>query len=39
MKNPKDEDEEDIIKKTMENTLTNKYVGMIENQKENKEEK
>ena len=39
MKKHKDEDdEEDLIKKTMENTLANKYVGLIENQK-NKEKK
>ena len=37
LKNHKDEDdnEEDLIKKTMENTLANKYVGLIENQKNN----
>ena len=30
----KDEDnDEELIKKTMENTLANKYVGLIENQK------
>ena len=28
-----DNDEEDLIKKTMENTLANKYVGLIEKQK------
>ena len=35
----KDEDleEEERIKKTMENTLANKYVGLIENQKIEKE--
>jgi len=34
----KDEDdaEEDLIKKTMENTLANKYVGFIDKQKEEK---
>ena len=33
----KDEDnDEDLIKKTMENTLANKYVGLIENQKNEK---
>ena len=38
MKNHKDEDdEEDLIKKTMENTLANKYIGMIENNKNDKE--
>ena len=37
LKNHKEEDdnEEDLIKKTMENTLANKYVGLIENQKNN----
>ena len=32
----KDEDdaEEELIKKTMENTLANKYVGFIDKQKE-----
>ena len=42
MKNHKDEDdEEDLIKKTMENTLANKYIGLIENKndKENDKEK
>ena len=39
MKNHKDEDdEEDLIKKTMENTLANKYVGLIENQKDKDKE-
>ena len=34
----KDEDnDEELIKKTMENTLANKYVGLIENQKKEKE--
>ena len=34
----KDEDnDEELIKKTMENTLANKYVGLIENQKVEKE--
>ena len=34
----KDEDnDEDLIKTTMENTLANKYVGLIENQKAEKE--
>ena len=34
----KDEDnDEELIKKTMENTLANKYVGLIENQKNEKE--
>ena len=38
MKNHKDEDdEEDLLKKTMENTLANKYIGMIENNKNDKE--
>ena len=33
MKNHKDDDnDEDLIKKTMENTLANKYIGLIENQ-------
>ena len=39
MKNHKDEDnDEDLIKKTMENTLANKYVGLIENQKDKDKE-
>ena len=34
----KDEDnDEELIKKTMENTLANKYVGLIENQKKEKD--
>jgi hypothetical protein len=34
----KDEDnDEDLIKKTMENTLANKYVGLIDNQKAEKD--
>ena len=38
MKNHKDEDnDEDLIKKTMENTLANKYVGLIENKKNEKD--
>ena len=38
MKKHKDEDEEeDLIKKTMENTLANKYVGLIENNKKDKD--
>jgi hypothetical protein len=40
MKNHKDEDEEeDLIKKTMENTLANKYVGLIEKKKDENKEK
>ena len=40
MKNHKDEDdEEDLIKKTMENTLANKYIGLIENQNDKNKEK
>ena len=40
MKNHKDEDnDEDLIKKTMENTLANKYVGLIENQKDKDKDK
>ena len=37
----KDEDdaEEELIKKTMENTLANKYVGFIDKQKEEEEKK
>ena len=39
MKNHKDEDiDEDLIKKTMENTLANKYLGLIENKKEKENE-
>ena len=39
MKNHKDDDnDEDLIKKTMENTLANKYVGLIENQKDKDKE-
>ena len=38
MEKHKDEDEEeDLIKKTMENTLANKYVGLIENNKKDKD--
>ena len=38
MMSHKDEDnDEDFIQKTMENTLANKYVGLIENQKAEKE--
>ena len=37
MKNHKDEDDEgDLIKKTMENTLANKYIGLIENKDKEK---
>ena len=40
MKNHKDEDdEEDLIKKTMENTLANKYIGLIENQNDKNKDK
>ena len=40
MKNHKDEDDEgDLIKKTMENTLANKYIGLIENQNDKNKEK
>jgi len=40
MKNHKDEDdEEDLIKKTMENTLANKYIGLIENKDDKEKEK
>ena len=40
MKNHKDEDnDEDLIKKTMENTLANKYVGLIENNKNKDKDK
>ena len=38
MKHKDEENDEDLIKRTMENTLANKYVGLIEKQKENKEE-
>ena len=40
MKNHKDDDnDEDLIKKTMENTLANKYIGFIENQNVKEKEK
>ena len=40
MEKHKDEDEEeDLIKKTMENTLANKYVGLIENKKDKDKDK
>ena len=40
MKNHKDEDdEEDLIKKTMENTLANKYIGLVEKQSNKEKEK
>ena len=40
MKNHKDEDDEgDLIKKTMENTLANKYIGLIENQNDKNKDK
>ena len=40
MKNHKDDDnDEDLIKKTMENTLANKYIGLIENQNVKEKEK
>ena len=40
MKNHKDEDdEEDLIKKTMENTLANKYIGLVEKQIDKEKEK
>ena len=40
MKNHKDEDdEEDLIKKTMDNTLDNKYIGLIENQNDKNKDK
>ena len=40
MKTHKDEDdEEDLIKKTMENTLANKYIGLIENQNDKNKDK
>ena len=40
MKNHKDDDnDEELIKKTMENTLANKYIGLIENQNVKEKEK
>ena len=40
MKNHKDEDDEgDLIKKTMENTLANKYIGLIENKNDKNKDK
>ena len=36
MSHKDDDNDEDLIKKTMENTLANKYVGLIENQKKEK---
>ena len=40
MKNHKDEDDEgDLIKKTMENTLANKYIRLIENQNDKNKDK
>ena len=38
-KHKNDDEDEDLIKTTMQNTLANKYVGMIENQKDDEKDK